>query len=114
MRRALTVHHGLNFGRAIPDYLSVDPLTLNFPYTADSDTVEVDVFPEERVWDYTTDLGHDPPWGYVSGASKSGDDTVTIGVYENTTGSPRQGTVTFTSSGCPDVVVTVNQMANPT
>ncbi|HUU99453.1 MAG TPA: BACON domain-containing protein [Bacteroidales bacterium] len=113
MRRALLVHHGLNHERTPLIFLDVDPLTLNFPYTADSDTVEVDVATEDQAWDYSADMGHAPAWGYVSGASKLGDDTVTIGVYENTTGSPRQGTVTFTSDDCDDVVVTINQMANP-
>ena len=64
---------------------------------------------EAQEWDATSDDW----WILVLSEDSTGDDTVTLRVGANSTGSPRQGTVTFSSDDCDDVVVTVNQLANP-
>ena len=110
MRRALTVYHGLNYERAVLVYLDVDPKIFNnVAYGGEDLYADVDVGSESQDWDATSNdywilvLSEDPP----------GDDTVTLRVAANSTGNPRQGTVTFSSDDCDDVVVTVNQLANP-
>ena len=113
MIRNTIAFHGQNQQFEILPSLSVLPASLNLSWEADSDTVTVNVATEDQAWSVSASLGHAPAWGYVSGASEIGDDTVTIGVYENTTGSPRNGSVTFSSDGCDDVVITVHQAANP-
>lgn len=112
MIRNTIIVHGINHSNPAPT-LTVFPESLNLSYTADSDTVEVAVAFTTQEWSYSVDLGHAPVWGYVSGASEIGNDITTIGVYENTTGSPRTGSVTFSSDYCDDVVVVVHQAANP-
>ncbi|TSA57518.1 hypothetical protein D4R42_01370 [bacterium] len=111
MRRALLVHHGLNFERTIPVYLSVNPtLFNNVDYNGDTCVVSVDVGCETQEWSYN----EDDAWLLVTGASSPGDNaSVSIHVAVNDTGSLRQGTVTFSSPDCDDVIVTINQLANP-
>lgn len=110
MKRNLPVFHGMNFERTIPVYLIVDPTTYNnVDYAGDDLSADIDVGSEAQEWDGAAD----DAWILLLGKSSPGDDTVTIRVAANSTGLPRQGTVTFTSSGCADVVVTVNQLANP-
>ena len=113
MRRALTKFHGLNFERTIPVFLVVDPTTFNnVDYEGDSVYVAVDVGSETQAWSYV----EDDAWLLVKGASSPGDDaSVEIKVAAQPAGEqpPRQGTVTFSSTDCPDVVVTVNQLARP-
>lgn len=110
MRRALTVHHGLNFERTIPVYLSVQPTVFNnVAYGGEDLSVDIDVGSETQNWSGT----EDDAWLLLLGDSPPGDDSVTIRVAPNSTGLPRQGTVTFSSADCDDVVVTVNQLANP-
>jgi len=110
MRRNVPVFHGMNFERLIPVYLSVKPgLFNNVDYAGEDLMVDVDVGSETQNWSAVENDG----WLLVIGDSPPGDDEVTIRVSVNDTGSPRQGTVTFSSTDCPNVVVTVNQMANP-
>jgi len=112
MKRNLIVHHGLNFERTIPVYLSVKPTTFNnVDYEGDDLSADVDVGSEAQEWSYI----EDDAWLLVMGASSPGDDTLTIRVAAQPAGEqpPRQGTVTFSSTDCPDVVVTVNQLARP-
>ena len=111
MRRALLVHHGLNFQRSVPVFLSVEPIIFNnVAYAGDICVVSVDVGSETQTWDYSDDAW----WILVTGGSRVGDDpVVNINVSANTTGSPRTGHVTFTSPDCDDVIVTINQLANP-
>jgi len=111
MRRALTVHYGLNYERTVPVYLDVDPEVFNnVAYGGEDLYADVDVGSENQEWDATSNDW----WILVMSENSPGDDTVTLRVAANSTGSPRQGTVTFSSNDCDDVVVTVNQLANPT
>jgi len=111
MKRNLIVHHGLNFERTIPVYLSVNPTIINnVDYDGETRSVAVDVGSESQTWDYSDDAA----WIIVKNATKVGDDAdVSIQCLANDTGLLRQGHVTFISDNCPDVVVTVNQLANP-
>lgn len=111
MRRALTVHHGLNFERTIPVFLILATTVFNsVDYAGEDLNDSVNVGSESQTWSLVED---DPTWIMVIGESSPGDDDFIIRVAANSTGLPRSGTVTFSSSGCPDVVVTVNQLANP-
>jgi len=110
MKRNGPVFHGMNFERAIPVYLSVNPTLFNsVDYAGDDLAAHVDVGSEAQEWSVV----EDDAWLLVMGESSPGDDDVTIRVAANATEDPRQGTVTFSSTDCPDVVVTVNQLANP-
>lgn len=110
MLRNLLVIHGHNKSGSAPS-LSVDP-TLFSGVTYEGTTVQVavDVASESQEWDYSDDA----LWILVRNATKIGDDTsVDIQISANSSGSPRTGHVTFTSADCADVVVTINQVANP-
>ena len=110
MKRNLIVHHGLNSERPIPVYLSVKPEVYGSSWEGEDLYFDVDVGSETQEWSCI----ENDAWLLVIGDSSPGDDEVTIRVSENDTGLPREGTVTFSSVSCPDVVITIEQMANPT
>jgi hypothetical protein len=92
---------------------SVDPTSFaGVSYEGDICHVAVDVANSAQEWDYSDDAS----WLSVSHASKIGDDSdVWILVDAQPSGQqpPRTGHVTFTSAGCENVVVTINQTARP-
>jgi hypothetical protein len=112
MIRNLIVVHGHNHSAPAPS-LDVDPtLFSGISYEASFQYVAVDVATEDQAWDCSSDVS----WITISGASKLGDDaSVRLNVAAQDAGEqpPRTGHVTFTSTDCANVVVTINQQARP-
>lgn len=111
MIRNVIILNALNQEAAAQVSLAVDPTVLsNMNVDGEFRNVAVDVATSSQAWDYSIDVA----WISVTGASKLGDDSavkITAEAQPEGAQPPRTGHVTFTSTGCSNVVVTVNQVA---
>lgn len=107
MIRNLVTVRGANQHKNVPPSLSVSPVVIAPTAAYGFTTVTVTVASNDQDWDYEISAGDDT-WIAVNDASKEGSDTCYI-IYGTNPYDERAGSVTFTSNGCANVVVTVTQ-----
>ncbi len=111
MSRVLLVLHGQNYGPDYNPYLDVSVGTPIVSLLADGTSsngrniATVDVADDDQYWW----IVRSDTWIMLTLYNDYGDNTTTITATQNVSESPRNGTVTFKSTGCDDVVIIVTQ-----